>query len=105
MNNWCICWFFMYMLKMHGSRSKIPSKKSRPYIHISRLRFNLKLVLLLSEFLFLCVLCQKKKLPYYPCSVLLDKLRYIYIYIYSHASVYTDSISEVYGGPKKELVK
>src|SRR5215469_16088030 len=23
---------------MHGSRSKIPSKKSRPYIHISRLR-------------------------------------------------------------------
>src|SRR5215510_1128601 len=25
---------------MHGSRSKIPSKKSRPYIHISRLRVN-----------------------------------------------------------------
>src|SRR5215475_10307066 len=41
MNNWCICWFFhAYVKEMHGSRSKIPSKKSRPYIHISRLRVN-----------------------------------------------------------------
>ena len=39
MNNWCICWFFhAYIKEMHGSRSIIPSKKSRPYIHISRLR-------------------------------------------------------------------
>ena len=27
-----------YVKEMHGSRSKIPSTKSRAYIHISRLR-------------------------------------------------------------------
>src|SRR5215471_8195701 len=30
--------FHAYIKEMHGSRSKIPSKKSGPYIHISRLR-------------------------------------------------------------------
>ena len=30
--------FNAYVKEMHGSRRKIPSKKSRPYIHISRLR-------------------------------------------------------------------
>src|SRR5215468_6661442 len=38
MNSWCICCFHAYINEMHGSRSKILSKKSRPYIHISRLR-------------------------------------------------------------------
>jgi hypothetical protein len=29
-----MCWFFhAYINEMHGSRSKIPSKKSRPYIY------------------------------------------------------------------------
>src|SRR5215471_12413533 len=32
--------FHAYINEMHSSRSKIPSKKSRPYIHISRLRVN-----------------------------------------------------------------
>jgi hypothetical protein len=31
MNNWCIC--LVHIKEMHGSRSKIPSKKSRPYIY------------------------------------------------------------------------
>ena len=30
--------FHVYINEMHGSRSKIPSKKSRPFIHISKLR-------------------------------------------------------------------
>jgi hypothetical protein len=29
MNNWFVCWFFTYIKEMHGSKSKIPSKKSR----------------------------------------------------------------------------
>jgi hypothetical protein len=34
MNNWCICWYFhAYVNGMHGSRSKIPSKKCRSYIY------------------------------------------------------------------------
>jgi len=32
--------FHAYIKEMHGSRSKISSKKSRPYIHISRLKVN-----------------------------------------------------------------
>src|SRR5215471_16626971 len=32
--------FHAYIKEIHGSRSKIPSKKSRPYIHVSRLRVN-----------------------------------------------------------------
>jgi hypothetical protein len=54
--NWCICWFFTHILKNACSRSKVPSKTSRPYIYdvkflaflgapyiydISRLRFNI----------------------------------------------------------------
>src|SRR5215510_11331937 len=35
-----LLFFHAYVKEMHGSRSKIPSKKSRPYIHISRLRVN-----------------------------------------------------------------
>src|SRR5215510_7017024 len=35
-----MCWFFhAYVKKIHGSRRKIPSKRCRPYIDISRLRF------------------------------------------------------------------
>src|SRR5215510_14306112 len=33
--------FRAYVKEMHGLRSKIPSKKSRPYIHISRLSVKL----------------------------------------------------------------
>src|SRR5215510_5390066 len=41
MNNWCICFVFhAYVKEMDGSRSKIPSKKSHPYTHISRLSVN-----------------------------------------------------------------
>jgi hypothetical protein len=33
MNNWCMLVFHAYINEMHGSRSKIPSKKSRLYIY------------------------------------------------------------------------
>ena len=36
--------FHAYVKEMHGSRNKIPSKKSRPYVHISRLRVKKELV-------------------------------------------------------------
>jgi hypothetical protein len=57
--------FHTYINEMHGSRSKIPSKKSRPYIHdvkflallgpaymcdISRLRVNKKILICILNF-------------------------------------------------------
>jgi hypothetical protein len=48
MNNWCICWFFkQYVNEMHGSRSKITSKKSRLYIYIYIYIYDVKFMAVL----------------------------------------------------------
>src|SRR5215510_5834446 len=48
---------------MHGSTSKVPSKKSRPYIHISRLRVKKDVVPTQSRGQWQTSPCHKKASP------------------------------------------
>jgi hypothetical protein len=114
MNNWeYLLVFHAYINEMHGSRSKIPSKKSRPYIYdlkflallgapyvydISRLRvkFNGRITIYLTRSIPLCVITigtEKYSLSQHVFKLI--KPEYM-SQLYSHHQAYLQSLVEIY---------